>query len=564
MKVGLATAEPPLRDAAPFRRVAKSRALGMPCRKGDLSKLKGDQIQSIKLLNTQKENKKMSAKVFIFDTTLRDGEQSPGAALNIEEKMQIAHHLAKLNVDVIEAGFPISSPGDFEAVSRIAKEVEGPEICGLSRVLEPDITRCWEAIKHSQKPRIHTFVGTSDIHIEGILRKNREETLKMAVDAVSYARSLCDTVEFSPMDAARTEPSYLYEVVEATIEAGASIINIPDTVGYAMPEQFGKFLREILNNVKNSDQAIFSVHCHNDLGLSVANSLAAVKNGVRQIECTINGVGERAGNTALEEVVMSIQTRGDYFDDVHTDINTREIYPISRLVSRLMGIVVQPNKAIVGANAFAHSSGIHQDGVIKRRQTFEIINPEDVGIKESMLVLTPRSGRHALQHRLSELGYEVTDEDLDKIYERFIAIADKKKEVHDADLEAIMQDEMRLVPDVYTLEYIQILSGSRTIPTATVGLKRNGEVYQEAASGDGPVDAAYKAIDRIIGITAELTDYNIQAVTQGKDAIGEVTVKIRGNGQNVVGHGASTDVIEASARAYVNALNKLIHAKEQS
>jgi 2-isopropylmalate synthase len=510
------------------------------------------------VLLKRKEESKMSKKLFIFDTTLRDGEQSPGAALNVEEKTQIAHHLAKLNVDVIEAGFPFSSPGDFEAVLRIAKEVEGPEICGLSRVLESDITCCWKAIKYTPKPRIHVFVGTSDIQIEGILRKTREETLKMAVDAVTYARSLCKRVEFSAMDATRTEPSYLYEVIEATIEAGANIINIPDTVGYAMPEQFGKFIRDIRVNVKNIDRVILSCHCHDDLGMAVANSLAGVKNGVQQIECTINAFGERAGNTSLEEVVMAIQTRRDFFDDVHTDIKTKEIYSISRLVSRLMGIAVPPNKAIVGPNAFAHSSGIHQDGFIKKRQTFEIMNPEDVGIKESLLVLTPRSGRHALKHRLIELGYEITDEELDRIYKRFIVVADKKKEVHDADLEAIIQDEVRLVPDVYLLEYFQIISGSRIIPTATVGLKRNDNIYQEASNGDGPVDAVYKAIDRITGMTVELTDYNIQAVTYGKDAIGEVTVKISGNGRTVVGYGASTDVIEASAKAYVNAINKLI------
>jgi len=508
----------------------------------------------------------MLAKIFIFDTTLRDGEQSPGAALNIEEKVQIAHHLAKLNVDVIEAGFPISSPGDFEAVSRIAKEVEGPEICGLSRALEPDITRCWEAIKHSQKPRIHTFVGTSDIHIKGILRKNREEVLKMAVDAVSYARSLCKIVEFSPMDATRTDLAYLYDVIEATIAAGASIINIPDTVGYAIPEVFARLILHIKGNVPNSHKAVFSVHCHNDLGMAVANSLAALKNGARQVECAINGFGERAGNASLEEVVMAIQTRRGYFCNEYTDINVKEIYPISRLTSRLMGIAVPPNKAIVGANAFAHSSGIHQDGYIKNRQTFEIIKPEDIGVPadaEERLPLSSRSGRKGLNERLRELGYKLSPEELIKFYDLYFSpLADKKKEVHDADLEAIMQNEMRLVSDAYILEGVQTLSGSLTIPTATVRLKRNGEIFCEAASGDGPVDAAYKAIDRITGITAELTDYNIQAVTHGKDAIGEVTVKISSNGQVAVGHGASTDIIEASAKAYVNAINKLLVAQK--
>ena len=512
----------------------------------------------------KQEENKMSSKVLIFDTTLRDGEQSPGAALSIEEKMIIAHHLAKLNVDVIEAGFPISSPDDFEAVSRIAKEIESPEICGLSRVLEEDITRCWEAIKHAKRPRIHTFVGTSDSHVEGILRSNREGVLKMAIEAVRYARSLCETVEFSPMDAARTDEKYLYEVVGATIEAGASIINIPDTVGYAIPEQFGNFIRLIIDNVHNIDKAILSVHCHDDLGMSVANSLAAVKNGVRQIECTINGLGERAGNTSLEEVVMAIKTRGDYFGNVHTDVNTKEIYPISKLVSRLTGFPVPPNKAIVGANAFAHSSGIHVDGWRKRRDTFEIMTPEDVGLAEGTeIVLTPRSGRSALEHRLTQLGYALNEEELDKVYERFIKVADKKKEVHDADLEAIMQDEMRAIPDVYTLEFIEIHSGTRITPTAKVGLKKNSEVYQKEANGDGPVDAVYNAIDKVTNIKTELEDYNLQAVTHGKDAIGEVTVRIRDNGNTFVGYGASTDVVEASAKAYINAVNKLIHAMKK-
>lgn len=500
----------------------------------------------------------MSDKVFIFDTTLRDAEQAPGAALNIAEKMQIARQLAKLNVDVIEAGFPISSPDDFEAVKRIAGEIEGPQICGLSRVLEEDIKAAWDAIKNSEKPRIHTFVGTSDIHIKGILRKDREAVLKMAVSAVEYARSLCDTVEFSPMDATRTDMSYLYEIVEATIDAGATIINIPDTVGYAMPEQFGKLISDICGNVPNIDQAVISVHCHDDLGMSVANSIAAIKAGARQIECTINGLGERAGNASLEEIAMIVKTRGDYFGDVYTEINTKEIYPTSRLVSRLMGMIVAPNKAVVGANAFAHSSGIHQDGVIKERQTFEIMQPEDVGISESKIILSPRSGRNALRFKLSELGYEVSKEELDRIYERFLEIADKKKEVHEADLEAIMQDEIRSVPDTYLLQYIQVVSGTKLSPTATVGIKKGDEIHEEAASGDGPVDAAYKAIDRVTGIPLQLDEYKIDAVTHGKDAIGQVVIKVRDNGKTVIGHGASTDVIEASARAYINAINKVI------
>jgi len=500
----------------------------------------------------------MPDKIFIFDTTLRDAEQAPGAALNIVEKMQIARQLAKLNVDVIEAGFPISSPDDFEAVKRIAGEIEGPEICGLSRVLEKDIKAAWDAIKIAEKPRIHTFVGTSDIHIQGIMRKDRDTVLKMAVDAVEYARSLCETVEFSPMDATRTDPAYLYEVVEATIEAGATIVNIPDTVGYAMPEQFGKLINDIRENVPNIEQAVISVHCHDDLGMSVANSVAAIKAGARQIECTINGLGERAGNASLEEIAMIIKTRSDYFGDVSTEINNKEIYPTSRLVSRLMGMVVAPNKAVVGVNAFAHSSGIHQDGVIKERQTFEIMQPEDVGISKSQIILSPRSGRNALRFKLSELGYELSKEEIDRVYVRFLEIADKKKEVHEADLEAIMQDEIHSVPNTYLLEYIQIVSGTRLSPTATVGIKKGEESYEEAASGDGPVDAAYKAIDRVTGVSLQLDEYKINAVTHGKDAIGEVIIKVHDNGTIVIGHGASTDVIEASAKAYINAINKII------
>ena len=516
--------------------------------------------------NIQKESNVMSDKIFIFDTTLRDAEQTPGAALNLEEKLEIAKHLAKLNVDIIEAGFPVSSPGDFDAVERIANEVEGPEICALSRVVEKDITVAWRAIKDAPKPRIHTFVGTSPIHRGGITRTSREETLKMAIDAVAYAKSLCAghpnaTVEFSPMDAARTEPSYLHEVVEATIDAGATVINIPDTVGYAIPSEFGQLIADIFANVPNIDKAIISVHCHNDLGMAVANSIAAIKNGARQVECTVNGLGERAGNTSLEEIVMVIRTRQDHFKGVHTGINIKEIIPISRRVSRTMGIPVQPNKAIVGANAFAHSSGIHQDGVIKQRDTFEIIAPEDVGLKESLIVLSPRSGRNALKHRLAALGYEMTPEQLDKIYERFLVVADKKKAVHDADLEAIMRDEVRSIPEVFHFEYIQVVSGTKISPTTTVGVRTEAGVIEEASTGDGPVDAAYKAIDRIAKIPLTLTDYQIRSVTEGKDAIGEVTIKVQDNGHSIIGHGASTDIIEASAKAYIDAINKVVYLR---
>jgi len=507
-------------------------------------------------------------KVHIFDTTLRDAEQTPGAALGIEEKLEIAKHLAKLNVDIIEAGFPISSPGDFDAVKRIANEVEGPEICALSRVVEKDITAAWGAIKDAPRARIHTFVGTSPIHMGRITRTTPEDTLQMATEAVAYAKSLCDghsdaNVEFSPMDAGRTELAFLYDVVEATIAAGATVVNIPETVGWTVPTEFGDLIRGIMENVPNVNDAIISVHCHNDLGLAVANSLIAVEQGARQVECTINGLGERAGNTSLEEVVMAIRTRRDYFKAYYTDINAKEIVPISRRVSRTMGITVQPNKAIVGANAFAHSSGIHQDGIIKSRVTFEIIDPKEIGWKESQLVLSPRSGRNALRHRLSELGYEVDADQLDKVYERFLRVADKKKSVQDADLEAIMSDEIRSIPAVFELDYIQVASGTRISPTTTVGVRTEGGVVEKASTGDGPVDAAFKAISQIVDIQLNLIDYQIRSVTEGEDAIGEVSLKVQDNGNIITGHGASTDIIEASARAYIHAVNKLIQIRSE-
>lgn len=507
-------------------------------------------------------------KVYIFDTTLRDAEQTPGAALGIEEKLQIAKHLARLNVDVIEAGFPISSPGDFEAVKRISNEVTGPEICALSRVVEKDITAAWKAIADAPRARIHTFVGTSPIHMGRITRTTPEDTLRMATDAVSYAKSLCEghpdaNIEFSPMDAGRTELSFLYEVVEATIAAGATVVNIPETVGWTLPLEFGNLIKAIVENVPNIDDAIISVHCHNDLGLAVANSLMAIEEGARQVECTINGLGERAGNTSLEEVVMAIRTRRDYFKSYYTDINTKEIVPISQRVSRTMGIAVQPNKAIVGANAFAHSSGIHQDGIIKSRVTFEIIDPTEIGWQESRLVLSPRSGRNALRHRLSELGYELDADQLDKIYERFLKVADKKKSVQDADLIAIMSDEIRAVPTVYELDYIQVLSGTKIASTTTVGIRTETGVVELASTGEGPVDAAFKAINQIVDIELDLIDYQIRSVTEGEDAMGEVSVKIQDNGHLITGHGASTDVIEASARAYVHAVNRLIQIRSE-
>jgi len=501
-------------------------------------------------------------RIIIFDTTLRDGEQSPGASLNITEKLQIARQLAKLNVDIIEAGFPIASPGDFEAVKRVAQEVEGPAVAGLARSTKEDIQRAWEAVQHARRPRIHTFIATSDIHMKYKLKKDRDEVLSMAKDAVSLARSLCPDVEFSAEDAFRSDRDFLCRIIELAINAGASTINIPDTVGYATPSEFGGLIRLICERVPNVDKAILSCHCHNDLGLAVANSLAAVENGVRQVECTINGLGERAGNAALEEIVMAIRTRQDHFRN-YTDIRTEEIYKTSRMVSNLTGIAVQRNKAIVGENAFAHESGIHQDGVLKEKTTYEIMTPESIGLKESRMVLGKHSGRHAVSARLAELGYALSPDELNKAFQRFKDLADKKKEVFDEELQALVEDEISAIPEVFALDYIHITSGDHTIPTATIKLKRNGEILQDSACGDGPVDATYKTIDRLTNMTGTLVSYSINAVAGGKDAMGEVKVTVRINDQVLTGRGLSTDVIVASAKAYLNAINKAVFRNEK-
>jgi 2-isopropylmalate synthase len=495
-------------------------------------------------------------KVIIFDTTLRDGEQSPGASLNMEEKLQAARQLAELGVDVIEAGFPVSSPGDFEAVKQIAQKVKGPAICGLSRAVKGDIDACWNAVKHAKKPRIHTFIATSDLHIERKLKMTRPQVLEKAVEAVRYAKKFTDDVEFSPEDAVRSDLNYLCAVVEAVIDAGAATVNIPDTVGYAIPTEFGEMIRSLFERVSNIRRAVISVHCHNDLGLAVANSLAAVKAGARQVECTINGIGERAGNASLEEIVMAIKTRKDLFN-LQTGINTKEIAKTSRLVSKLTGMMVQPNKAIVGANAFAHSSGIHQDGVIKYRTTYEIMDPEVVGIEESTLLLTARSGRNGVNTRLRHLGYNLSAKELDALFDKFKALADKKKYVFDDDLIALVDEGRSHGPEAFALEYLNTSSGTGVVPTATIRLKKEGKVHQEAACGDGPVDAAYRAMDKLTGLKPKLLDYSLHAVSSGKDAQGEVTVKVEHGGVVVSGKGTSTDIIEASAKAYLNALNKM-------
>lgn len=500
-------------------------------------------------------------RVVIFDTTLRDGEQSPGASLGIEEKLQIARQLARLNVDVIEAGFPVSSPAQFEAVKLVAQQVKGPVIAGLARAIRLDINSCWEAVRYAPKSRIHTFIATSDIHLKHKLKKSRQEVLDMAVEAVKLARNYTEDVEFSAEDASRSDPDYLCQVVEAVIDAGATTVNIPDTVGYMIPEEFGALIRNLCQRVPNIDRIILSVHCHNDLGLATANSLAGVKSGVRQVECTINGLGERAGNASLEEVVMAINTRQDFIG-VSTAVQSTEIYRTSQMVSKLTGLEIQANKAIVGANAFAHEAGIHQDGVLKERSTYEIMTPQSIGLEESKLVLGRHSGRHGFKVRLEEMGYRLDDAMLEKTYQRFLLLADKKKEVFDEDLVAILEDETKRVPERYKLEYLHTSSGTGTVPTATVRIKIGEEVIQEASCGDGPVDATYKAIDRVIRLHINLREYSIRAVTSGAEAMGEVTVKIDDAGAIVIGRAASTDIIEASAKAYINGINKLVARKK--
>jgi len=501
-------------------------------------------------------------KVTIFDTTLRDGEQAAGGPLNIQEKLEIARQLEKLNVDVIEAGFPISSAGDFEAVRLIAKEIRTPIICALARALPQDVDRAWEAVKEAEHPRIHVFLSASDIHRVYQLKKSREEILQTSREMVVRAKKYTDDIEFSPMDASRTEPEYIYQIVEAVIDAGATTVNIPDTVGYAIPDEFGGLIEGIYHHVSNINRAVISVHCHNDLGLAVANSLESLRRGARQVECTINGIGERAGNASLEEIVMAIKTRKDFFN-LSTGINTKQIYRTSRLVSELTGFSVQPNKAIVGANAFSHESGIHQDGVIKMPITYEIMDPRTVGIPASSLVMGKLSGRHAFKERLAELGYGLSEEDLSRAFAAFKKLADKKREVTDRDIESLIAEEQRTVSEVYHLDRLQVSCGDRGIPTAAVRLiAPDGQVLADAALGAGPVDAVCKAIDRLVGVPNVLTEFSIKSVTEGIDAIGEVLIRIESEGITYTGRGADTDIIVASAKAYTNALNRLLAAKK--
>jgi 2-isopropylmalate synthase len=505
-------------------------------------------------------------RIVIFDTTLRDGEQCPGASMNLREKLEVARQLARLKVDVIEAGFPVISDGDFGAVNTIAKEIKGPVICGLARCVAKDIDAAGEAIKPAGKrARIHVFLATSKIHREFKLGKARDEIIRLAVDGVKRAKTYTDDVEFSPEDGSRTEPDFLIEVCKAVIAVGATTLNIPDTVGWAVPDQYGALIGRLYELVPEfqSGKAVISVHCHNDLGLAVANSLAAVRNGARQIECTVNGIGERAGNAALEEIVMTLKTRSDFYGGITSGVNSREIVKASRLVSRMSGLVVQRSKAIVGENAFAHSSGIHQDGILKKRETYEIMDPQEVGWGGTELPLTKHSGRAAVAVRLKHLGFKMTDTDVNAIFTRFKEVGDKKKFVYDDDLTALVEGHITEVPETWSLEYVCVTTGNHAVPTATVRLKnvatRNGEAMQDAGVGDGPVDAALKAIDRLTETKGKLIEYSLRAVSQGKDAIGEVTVKVDfGDKELVTGKGASTDIIEASARAYLNAVNRFL------
>jgi len=495
-------------------------------------------------------------KVLIFDTTLRDGEQALPASLSVREKLVIAEQLARLKVDIIEAGFPVSSPGDFESVNTIAKNIKGPVICGLARAIKKDIVACWDAIKVSERPRIHTFIGTSDQHLKTKFRKDKSDILKMAVDAVKFARNKCDNVEFSSEDTGRTERDFLLRIVEDTIKAGATTINLPDTVGYTYPEEYVAIIDDVFNNVPNIDKVVVSVHCHNDLGMAVANSITAAKHGVRQIECAMNGIGERAGNTALEEVVMFLKVRKSLLK-LETNINTRELHNTSRLVTQICNMPVQPNKAVVGSNAFAHSSGIHQDGILKSRSNYEIMTPATVGLKETKMNLTSRSGRAMIKNRLISLGYSSKHMNMDKIYTSFLELADKKGTVYDDDLQAMMEFGKSVDEETYKLLHLNATAGTGTIPTATIRIETNGKQVLEAATGDGPVDASYNAIDLVTGIKVRLENYKLNSVTEGRDSLGEVHLMVSYKGNKYHGVASSTDVVEASAKAYLNAVNKI-------
>jgi len=505
-------------------------------------------------------------RVRFLDTTLRDGEQSAGIGMTVEEKLEIAKQLQKLRVDIIEAGFAASSPGDFRAVNNIAAEVKGPIIASLARAHPNDVDQAWEAVKVAESPRIHVFLSSSEIQVMHQLRKNREEVMEMAISMVERAKKHCSDVEFSPMDATRTDPEYLFQMLEAVIRAGATTINIADTVGYAIPSSFAQLLKNIQENVAGVENVTLSVHCHNDLGLAVSNSLAAVEAGARQVEGCINGIGERAGNASLEEIIMALDTRKDLFN-IDIGIDTTQIYPTSRLVSRITGMAVQANKAVVGENAFRHASGIHQDGVLKDRSTYEVMQPERVGVPGNSLVLGKLSGRAGLQSRLEALGYMLSRDEISNVFESFKALADKKREVTDRDLEILMDEEKResSEPVSYTLDQVHFSSGDHDIPTATVRLiGPTGDVFTDASTGNGPVDAVCKAIDRVIGCSSKLSDFNVQSVDEGLDSVGTVTIRVENAGRTFSGRGASTDIIVASAKAYLSAVNRMLAADDES
>ncbi|MCA1743495.1 MAG: 2-isopropylmalate synthase [Desulfonatronovibrio sp.] len=503
----------------------------------------------------------MSDKVYIFDTTLRDGEQSPGATMNLREKLRLARQLERMGVDIIEAGFPAASQGDFESVAEIAQSVKNCRVAGLCRSVKNDIDAAWGAIKNAEAPRIHTFIATSDIHMKYKLGKSRDQVLEMTREAVSYAASLCSDIEFSAEDASRSEPVFLAKVVQAAIDAGAKTINIPDTVGYSQPQEYGELIRYLIENVPNSHKAIFSVHCHNDLGLGVANTLAAIKAGARQAEVTLSGIGERAGNAAMEEVIMALNVRKDYYG-LETGIDTTQIYPSCRLLSMIIGQPIPPYKAITGANAFAHESGIHQDGMLKNRQTYEIMTPDSIGKSSSDIVIGKHSGRHALKSKLDELGYKLTEEQLSQVFEAVKTLADKKKQVFIEDVEAVVLEEVYRIPDKFKLKYLSSMSGNMAIPTAALKMEVRGEEKQLSDFGVGPIDAVFNTIDRLVERKPKLLRYSVNAITGGTDAQGEVTVKLEENTVTSVGRASDPDIIVASAKAYINALNRI--AKKES
>ena len=494
-------------------------------------------------------------RIYIFDTTLRDGEQSPGASMSVEQKYEVALQLARLGVDAIEAGFPVSSPQQYSGCRLIAERVRGPIIVALARAVQKDLESACEAIAPAERPRIHTFIASSPIHMHHKLNKKPEEVIEMACRSVRYARQRVEEVEFSPEDATRSELEFLCRLIEEVIEAGARIINIPDTVGYAVPEEFGAFIGKIMAGVPNIDKAVVSVHCHNDLGLGVANSIAAIKNGARQVELTVNGIGERAGNAALEEFVMALKVRQDILP-FSTGIDTRQIYNSSRMLANIIGFPIPRNKPVVGENAFAHEAGIHQDGVLKHRATYEIMTPEDVGRDAGTLVLGRHSGKHGFLKRLQELGLVLASENQEITYQRFLELADRKKEVYDDDIFIIVRDQIGEQLDTYTMSYFNFYSGNMAVPTATVRIESGSERFEEAATGDGPVDAVFNAIDRAIGLSTKLLEYTVHAVTPGREALGEVSVTVEIDGRRFIGRGASTDIIEASARSYLNAINR--------